>query len=73
MEITIEPDPGPQEHEALVRALRQPPSNRARGSWWQAGLRELVIGLEQDGRGSRGKGPLTARLGSTRETYAGAS
>jgi len=44
MDLEIEPEPTPEEREALGRALASLPAGRAdpRGAWWREGVRENV-------------------------------
>jgi hypothetical protein len=44
MQLEIEPEPTPEEREALARALaaRSAPQLDPRGAWWREGVRENV-------------------------------
>jgi hypothetical protein len=44
MDLDIEPEPSPEEREAIERALASRPAAPAdpRGAWWREGVRENV-------------------------------
>lgn len=44
MQLEIEPEPTPEEREALAQALaaRSAPPADPRGAWWREGVRENV-------------------------------
>jgi hypothetical protein len=49
MDLEIEPEPTPEEREALERALAGLPAAaaEARGAWWREGVRENVSAEEE--------------------------
>lgn len=49
MDLEIEPEPTPEEREAVERALAglHPEAADARGAWWREGVRENVSAEEE--------------------------
>ena len=43
-DLSVRPDPAPEEQEAIARALAEPAASAAlaRRAWWDAGVRENV-------------------------------